>query len=93
MIATGLALPFGIAAEGDGGLLVAEYSAGRLTRIAPTGARQTVATGLRRPYAIARTPDGSVYVVEPGELGRPSGRIARVTPDAGVTRLRLRLRS
>jgi hypothetical protein len=93
VIATGLALPFGIAAEGDGGLLVAEYSAGRLTRIAPTGARQTVATGLRRPYAIARTPDGSVYVVEPGELGRPSGRIARVTPDAGVTRLRLRLRS
>lgn len=33
--------------------------------------------------------DGSVYVVESGDLGRPSGGIARVAADGAVARLRL----
>jgi hypothetical protein len=44
---------------------------------------------LRKPYALARAADGSIYVVEDGELDRPSGGLARVAADSSVTRLRL----
>ncbi|MEU4340110.1 SMP-30/gluconolactonase/LRE family protein [Nocardia sp. NPDC023852] len=48
IVATGLAIPEGVAVDQDGSLLVAEAGAGRITRINPTsGARSTVASGFQ----------------------------------------------
>jgi hypothetical protein len=38
---------------------------------------------------LTQSADGSFYVVESGDLGRPSGRIVRVAGDGSITRLRL----
>jgi len=88
VLATGLRTALGAIDSGDGGVLVVEFESGRLLRIA--GGRTTVVTGaLRKPYALTRATDGSVYIVEDGELSRPTGGIARIAADGTVTRLRL----
>ena len=58
---------------------------GRLLRI---GDGRVLARGLQRPYALTETADGSIYVVESGDVSRPSGAIARVAGDGTVVRLR-----
>ena len=81
--------PLGTISDGAGGALVVEYGAGRLTQIRADGTRSVLAASLMNPYALTPAGHGSVYVVEDGELDRPSGGIARVEPDGTVTRLRL----
>jgi hypothetical protein len=85
---TGSRAPSARSSSPRGSILVVEFDAGLLLRIAN---RQTmvVTAALRRPYALARTRDGSVYVVEDGDLSNPTGGIARVAADGTVTRLRL----
>jgi glucose/arabinose dehydrogenase len=88
-VAAGLRTPLGMVVEPSGAILVAEYAAGTLTRVAPDGTQTTVASGFDKPYSLARAPDGTVYVVEAGELGSPSGRLARVSPSGAVSRIKL----
>ena len=85
LIASGLRSPLGAIEAADGSLLVVEHDAGRLLRVGDG----IVADSLKRPYALTQAPDGSLYVVESGDVGRPSGAIARVAGDGSVTRLRL----
>jgi hypothetical protein len=92
VVAGSLDTPLALVEEPSGALLVAEYRAGKVTRVTAVG-RTTVASGLRNPYALARTLDGTVYVVEAGSPARPSGRVKRVAPDGTVQQLRLTLAS
>lgn len=87
-VASGLALPEGVAQTPWGSFVVAEAAAGRLTEIDADGRRRTVAErlpvglpagpGLPPPYAptgVAVGPDGTVYVSADG-----NGAIYRIRP-------------
>jgi hypothetical protein len=89
LLTSGLEQPLGAIDDGAGGVLVVEFGPGRLLDVRSDGTREVVTASLRKPYALTRAGDGAVYVVEDGDLERPSGGIARVTPDGTVTRLRL----
>ena len=78
--------PLGAIEAADGDLLVVEFDSGRLLRL---GDGRVLTQALRKPYALTQSADGGVYVVEGGDLGRPSGGIARVADDGSVVRLRL----
>jgi streptogramin lyase len=79
----------GIEPEPDGSLLGTEHDTGRVLRIPRSGPAEIVATGLHKPYALDRAADGTLWVVESGEVGRPSGRIARIDARGAVSRLTL----
>ena len=84
-IVTGLRDNLGIALEQSGSILVAEYSAGVLTRIRPDGARETAASAFIKPYTLAVAPDGTIYVVQAGEFRTVTGTLRRVSPDGRVS--------
>jgi hypothetical protein len=86
VLASGLRNPLGAIETSNGALLVVEFDSGRLLRI---GDGHVLARSLRRPYALTQSASGSIYVAESGDLGRPSGDIARVAGDGTVVRLRL----
>jgi sugar lactone lactonase YvrE len=86
VLVSGLRNPLGAIETSDGALVAVEYDTGRLLKL---GDGRVVASGLHKPYALTQSPDGTIYVVESGDLGRPSGAIARVAGDRTVTRLRL----
>ncbi len=82
-IASGLAFPEGPIALADGSVIVVEIAGGRLTRITPAGAKQTVATLGGGPNGAAIGPDGKCYVCnnggfdwhrDTGDFLRPTGR-------------------
>lgn len=82
-IARGLGFPEGPVALADGSVLVVEIEGGRLTRISPSGARETVATLGGGPNGAAVGPDGKCYVCNNGGFDwhrdatgylRPTGR-------------------
>lgn len=58
----GFSSPVGMAFDAAGNLYVAEWGAGRVSRIAPDGKRSTFADGLSGPSGLAIGPDGAVYV-------------------------------
>jgi hypothetical protein len=87
-VAENLRAPLALAADG-GDLLTAEYAAGTVLRVSRGGALQRLAAGLDRPYALAVAAD-VVYIVEAGELSRPTGTIKRVSRDGSVQPVRLR---
>jgi hypothetical protein len=87
-IVADLRAPLALAADGDD-LLTAEYAAGTILRLSRAGPIQPLAAGLTRPYALAVAGD-AIYVVEAGDLRRPTGAIKRVLRDGGVQPLRLR---
>lgn len=66
ILTDGLKLPEGPIAMPDGSLLVVEVLGGRLTRIAPDGARTTVAGLGGGPNGAAIGPDGRCYVCNNG---------------------------
>jgi gluconolactonase len=74
----GLMLPEGPVVLPDGSLLVVEVLGGRLTRIAPDGARTTVAELGGGPNGAAIGPDGRCYVCNNG------GFEHMVLPDGGL---------
>lgn len=59
---SGFSSPVGMGFDTAGNLYVAEWSAGRVSRIDPQGHRSTFADGLSGPSGLAIGPDGSVYV-------------------------------
>ncbi len=83
-VVRGLRAPLGLVVEPSGSILVLEYETGRLTRVRRNGAKSTVAKGFVKPYALARARNGTIYVVQAGDLDRPSGTIRRVTRDGKV---------
>ena len=58
----GFRSPVGMAFDATGNLFVAEWSAGRVSRIDPAGNRTTFADGLSGPSGLAIGPDGTIYV-------------------------------
>ena len=58
----GFSAPVGMAFDAGGYLYVAEWSAGRVTRIDPAGKRSVFADGLSGPSGLAIGPDGAIYV-------------------------------
>jgi serine/threonine protein kinase, bacterial len=93
VISSGGWTPLGLALEQSGSMLVVDFDAGALIRVMPDGARSVVARGLRKPYALTRANDGTVYVVESGDLSRPSGALKRVSPEGAVAPIVLHRRS
>jgi gluconolactonase len=82
-ITTGLAFPEGPVALADGSVIVVEIAGGRLTRISPTGKKQTIAELGGGPNGAAIGPDGKCYVCNNGGFTwhkdasgflRPTGR-------------------
>ena len=65
-IASGLRFPEGPVWLPDGSVVVVEIAAGRLTRIAPDGSKQTVAEPGGGPNGAAIGPDGKLYVTNNG---------------------------
>ncbi len=58
----GFASPVGMGFDARGDLYVAEWSAGRVSRIAPDGRRSVFAEGMSGPSGLAIGADGTVYV-------------------------------
>lgn len=56
-----------------------EFGTGRIVRIAPSGARDTIASGLSFPTAMTLGPDGALYVSNLGFAGPSAGQILRIT--------------
>lgn len=54
--------PVGMAFDAAGNLFVAEWGAGRVSRIDPAGNRTTFADGLSGPSGLTIDPDGTIYV-------------------------------
>ena len=99
-IASGLRFPEGPIAMPDGSVILVEIEAGRLTRIAPDGTKQTVAEPGGGPNGAAIGPDGKCYVCNNGGFNwheadgilRPvsqaddysGGRIEKIDLDTGA---------
>lgn len=58
----GFSSPVGIAFDAAGNLYVAEWGAGRVSRVDPDGKRSTFAEGLSGPSGLAIGADGTIYV-------------------------------
>jgi sugar lactone lactonase YvrE len=74
----GFSSPVGMAFDAAGHLYVAEWGAGRVSRIAPDGSRVTFADGLSGPSGLAVGRDGAIYVASYSR-----DEIYRFTPDGG----------
>lgn len=72
----GFSSPVGMAFDAAGNLYIAEWGAGRVSRVTPDGKRSTFADGLSGPSGLAIGPDGAVYVASYAR-----DEIYRVTPD------------
>ena len=87
-VASGLGFPEGPVALPDGSVIVVEIEGGRLTRISPSGRRETIATLGGGPNGAALGPDGKCYVCNNGGFAwhraadnylRPIGRAEAYT--------------
>ncbi len=65
-VASGLRFPEGPVAMPDGSVIVVEIAAGRITRVRPDGATETVATPGGGPNGLAMGPDGKLYCCNNG---------------------------
>jgi gluconolactonase len=65
-LADGLAFPEGPIALDDGSVVVSEMAAGRITRVRPDGATETVAHTGGGPNGVAKLPDGRLVVCQNG---------------------------
>lgn len=72
----GFRSPVGMGFDPAGNLYVAEWSAGRVSRLAPDGDRATFADGLSGPSGLAVGSDGMIYVAS-----YSSDVVWRFTPD------------
>lgn len=75
-VAEGFASPVGMAFDAQGGLLVAEWGAGRVTRLAPDGSRSTLTTAVPSPSGLAVDAAGVVHVAAYSQ-----GVVYRLTSD------------
>ncbi len=61
-VATGLSSPVGMALDPEGRLLVANWSAGSVIRVARDGQLTTIASGLSGPSGLALAANGDIFV-------------------------------
>lgn len=66
IVAEGLEFPEGPIAMPDGSIILVEIKGGRLTRVRPSGAKETIAEIPGGPNGAAIGPDGRVYVCNNG---------------------------
>lgn len=66
IVTDGLRFPEGPVAMPDGSVIVVEMNAGRVTRVRPDGAKETVAETGGGPNGAAIGPDGGLYVCNDG---------------------------
>ncbi len=99
-ITDGLRFPEGPIAMADGGVVLTEIAAGRITRVAPDGAKTVVADAGGGPNGAALGPDGALYVTNnggyfdfneieglglvPSGSDREQGSIQRIDLDTGA---------
>jgi streptogramin lyase len=78
--------PFGIVAEPDGRLLVADGTAQRVLRVDPARGRIDAVTGteLGRPLGLARAADGTIYAIANQRVHRIDAATGRATPVGGT---------
>src|SRR4051794_7301272 len=80
--------PSGVAVTPDGGLLIADYYAGRVDRVAPDGSTTEAASGLK-PIAVAAEPDGGFVIADNGDQSSDEfsarAHVLRVAPDGAMT--------
>lgn len=81
VVAEGLAFPEGPVVMPDGAVVCCEILGGRLTRIAPDGARSVLAETGGGPNGAALGPDGALYVCNNG------GFLADARVDPGIQRV------
>jgi sugar lactone lactonase YvrE len=75
--------PAAAALDGNGNLLVTDFTAGTLVSIDPrNGARTVVAECLRAPWGVAVAPDGAIFVAAAGEAA-----VLEVDRATGATRV------
>lgn len=79
-IADGLRFPEGPIAMPDGSVVLVEMFAGRLARVRPDGARETIAEIAGAPNGAAIGPDGAVYLCNNGGAFRPAERNGLMVP-------------
>ena len=79
LAAGGFARLAGIAAGGDGSLLVVDAGRRTLTRIDPSGRRVLLAERLQRPVGVAVAPDGATFLIEAA-----GHRVVRFQEDGSV---------
>lgn len=75
-VAQGLRFPEGPVAMPDGSVILVEIAAGRITRVRPDGAKETVAEPGGGPNGLALGPDGKLYCCNNGGFNyitHPSG--------------------
>jgi gluconolactonase len=65
-VTDGLEFPEGPVAMSDGSIVLTEIKAGRITRVAPDGAKETLAEPGGGPNGAALGPDGKLYVTNNG---------------------------
>jgi sugar lactone lactonase YvrE len=73
---TGFSSVVGMAFDKSGNLYAAEWSAGRISRVAPDGKRTTFASDLSGPSGLAIDAEGNIYVASYSR-----DEIYRFTPD------------
>ncbi|MGJ3647156.1 SMP-30/gluconolactonase/LRE family protein [Sphingomonas sp. GlSt437] len=76
IVAEGLRFPEGPVAMPDGSIILVEIAAGRITRVRPDGAKETVAEPGGGPNGLALGPDGKLYCCNNGGFNyitHPSG--------------------
>ena len=66
IVAEGLHFPEGPVALADGSVVLVEIAAGRITRVAPDGAKDVIATPGGGPNGLAIGPDGKLYCCNNG---------------------------
>ncbi len=85
IVATGLRFPEGPVAMADGSVILVEIEAGRITRVKPDGAAETVAEPGGGPNGLALGPDGKLYCCNNGGFDwvRGNGTLAPhgIAPD------------
>ena len=77
-IADGLRFPEGPVVMPDGSVILTEIEQGRITRVHPDGAKQSVATTGGGPNGLAIGPDGKLYCCNNGgfEYAEANGYLA-----------------
>ena len=78
-LTTDLTEAYGLADDGEGGVLVGDH-AGRILRVRADGTSEVVLDAIGRPGGIAREDDGTIWIAEFVDFGA-TGYLIRLTPD------------
>lgn len=78
-LTTDLSQAYGLAGDGDGGVLVGDH-AGRILHVREDGSSRVLLDAIGRPGGITRTDDGTIWIAEFVGFGE-TGYLIRLTPE------------